>query len=289
MKTWRTSREEFRNELAPLYPSDEIAALFDITFEEITQKRPFRFSEIAEQVLRDDEQQLLHRYIQGLKREIPIQHLIGKAPFFGMDFYVSADTLIPRPETEELVNLIIKSAQHRRSSALSIIDIGTGTGCIAITLARQLPQSTVTAIDVSEGALHMARKNAVNMEAKVDFIQMDFLQWREQQANHSQRYDIIVSNPPYIRELEKSAMSNNVLKYEPHLALFVADDAPLLFYREILEFGQSALRPEGTIYTEINQYLAAETAQLATELGYNEVKIVQDINGADRIMSARRL
>ena len=218
---------------------------------------------------------------ERLKNGEPIQYILGKGPFYGRDFYVSADTLIPRNETEELVHLIIK---ENPTSGLRILDIGTGTGCISISLALEMNLPEVFAVDVSEEALEIATKNAEELGAKVIFSRCNILS----ELPKVEELDILVSNPPYIPVREKAEMHRNVLDFEPELALFVSNEDPLIFYRTIAEKGKQLLKPDGKLYFEINEKYGEEVAFLLRETNYSEVKILKDLNGKDRMVKARK-
>ncbi|WP_141882971.1 peptide chain release factor N(5)-glutamine methyltransferase, partial [Flavobacterium psychrophilum] len=216
-----------------------------------------------------------------LKEQKPIQYILGETQFFGLPFYVNENTLIPRPETEELVEWIIKENLKISSlKNLKILDIGTGSGCIAISLAKNLPNASVFAIDVSDKALATAQKNAVLNEVDITFIEKNILQTEDL----NQEFDIIVSNPPYVRNLEKKEIHKNVLEYEPHLALFVEDNDSLLFYRKITELATRNLSNNGQLYFEINQYLGKETVELLEKYNFKNTTLKKDIYGNDRMI-----
>jgi len=218
-----------------------------------------------------------------LKKQKPIQYILGETAFYGMRFTVNGDTLIPRPETEELVELIIKekAKDKRQQARVKILDIGTGSGCIAISLAKNITNAQVFAIDVSAKALVIAKKNAQLNTVNVTFIQKNILET----ADLEQQFDIIVSNPPYVRMLEKAEINPNVLQYEPHLALFVEDNDALLFYRKIAELAKINLSENGSLYFEINQYLGKETVELLMNLGFKNIELRKDIYGNNRMIS----
>ena len=223
-------------------------------------------------------QGIIDRLLQGE----PLQYIEGRAPFCGMEFAVNPSVLIPRPETAELVDWIARehATQHPR-----ILDLGTGSGCIAIALSKQLPQATIEACDISAEALTVAKENARMNEAPVSFFTHDMLDLGTP-LPHS--YDILVSNPPYIRQSEAADMSIQVTEWEPHTALFVPDDDALRFYRAIAELGQTeALRPGGHIYVEINQALGKETVALFEAYGYQDVELRKDIYGNERMIGVR--
>ena len=216
--------------------------------------------------------------IQRINRHEPIQYVLGKAEFYGRGFAVDGSVLIPRPETELLIRAVLKEKKF----SPTILDIGTGSGCIAITLAVEIPSSEVYAIDISEEALTVAQQNAENLKAKVNFSKFDIL--ANEKLEH--RFDIIVSNPPYIAESEKKEMNSNVLDFEPPLALFVTDKDPLVFYKAIARRGKSLLKPGGKIFVEINERFGKELKQHFRNEGYGNVSIEKDINNKDRILMA---
>ena len=232
--------------------------------------------------LTSEQKSLLRGIIDRLQQGEPLQYIEGKAPFCGMEFAVNSSVLIPRPETAELVDWIVceHATQHPR-----ILDLGTGSGCIAIALSKQLPQATIEACDISAEALTIAKENARMNEAPVSFFTHDMLDLGTP-LPHS--YDILVSNPPYIRQSEAADMSIQVTEWEPHTALFVPDDDALRFYRAIAELGQTeALRPGGHIYVEINQALGKETVALFEAYGYQDVELRKDIYGNERMIGVR--
>lgn len=231
--------------------------------------------------LSEDEVQKWNAILADLQQEKPIQYITGEAWFYGLKFEVNEKTLIPRPETEELVEWIIESQKLKvQSQKLEILDIGTGSGCIPISLKANLPQVNVSAIDVSEKALEMSKRNAELNNVEVNFIQNNILEV----GDLNQHFDIIVSNPPYVRNLEKEEIKKNVLDYEPHLALFVEDIDALLFYRKISQLALKNLSPNGLLFFEINQYLGKETVELLQNLGFKNIELRKDMFGNDRMI-----
>ncbi len=218
-----------------------------------------------------------------LKTQEPVQYIIGETEFYGRKFKVTPDTLIPRPETEELVQLAVGSVvqQERLPSPISILDIGTGSGCIAIALACELPQAQVYAYDISENALKVAKENARINNVNVVFEKVDIL---SSFTVHHSPFTVIVSNPPYVMNAEKLEMERNVLNYEPHLALFVEDSNPLIFYKAIAKFASKNLIDNGLCVVEINQALGLETAELFWNQGFRYVEVVKDMFGKDRMV-----
>jgi release factor glutamine methyltransferase len=230
-----------------------------------------------------DENQLLvwNSIITELKNQKPIQYILGETFFYGLRFEVNQNTLIPRPETEELVEWIIsENKKSQQSSNLKVLDIGTGSGCIAISLAKNLPNAKVSALDISEEALNVAKNNAEFNQVTIDFILADVLAIEKLPDT----FDVIVSNPPYVRESEKDLMQQNVLSNEPHIALFVENENPLLFYDKIAELAKNHLTENGVLYFEINQYLGEETVDLLKTKGFKNIELKKDIYGVDRMV-----
>ncbi len=225
-----------------------------------------------------------------LKQEKPIQYITGEAWFYGLQFEVNENTLIPRPETEELVEWILNSPITQHQTPITILDIGTGSGCIPISLKANVPQANVSAIDVSEQALEVAKRNAALNKVTINFIQANILEVQDLSKLPSSKihlpssYNIIVSNPPYVRNLEKQEIKKNVLDYEPHLALFVEDTDALLFYRKIAQLALKNLSPNGLLFFEINQYLGKETVELLENIGFNNIELKKDMYGNDRMV-----
>ncbi len=228
--------------------------------------------------------------LSKLKLEKPIQYITGEAWFYGLQFEVNENTLIPRPETEELVEWILNSPITQHQTPITILDIGTGSGCIPIALKSNVPQANVSAIDVSEKALEVAKRNAALNKVTINFIQANILEVQDLSKLPSSKihlpssYNIIVSNPPYVRNLEKQEIKKNVLDYEPHLALFVEDTDALLFYRKIAQLALKNLSPNGLLFFEINQYLGKETVELLENIGFKNIELKKDIYGNDRMV-----
>ncbi len=269
----------FTESLSPIYDSDEIESFFFLILEQEHQLKRVDLALNPNLELTENELQKWATYLQELQKQKPIQYLLGKTQFFGLEFFVNEHTLIPRPETEELVSWIINDNQHQQG--LNILDIGTGSGCIAISLDKNLKAETF-AFDVSYDALQVAQKNADHNQAFVHLVEFDILNdvWE------GDPFDIIVSNPPYVRELEKEEIKPNVLEYEPHLALFVSDENPLLFYEKIADFAKEHLSENGKLYFEINQYLGKETSEMLKNKGFKNVILKKDIYGNDRMILA---
>jgi release factor glutamine methyltransferase len=317
LKSYKT---KFFQELSSLYDEKEIESFFYLILENFHQIK--RIDLALNPQMRMNDKQLLHweSILSDLKKQKPIQYILGETEFYGLPFLVNENTLIPRPETEELVELIIKQNSKseippepkvngaKLNSKLKILDIGTGSGCIAIALKKDLPNSEVFAIDISEEALETAKKNAQINQVEIHFIQADILKINNLEqlpSSNSQlptsnfqlptsnfqlptTFDIIVSNPPYVRILEKQEINPNVLEYEPHLALFVEDDDAFIFYRKIAQLALKSLTPNGKLYFEINQYLGKETVELIESFGFKNVVLHKDIYGNDRMIGGTR-
>ena len=224
----------------------------------------------------------IHFAVKDLKNYKPIQYILGKTEFYGFPILVNSNVLIPRPETEELVDWVIKDTDPNKHSR--VLDIGTGSGCIAIALKSRIPSIQIHAIDISFGALEVAEQNAKMNQTDVSFSQVDFL--KKNEWKNLAQYDIIISNPPYVRHIEKTQMKKNVLDYEPGNALFVDKNDPLIFYNAIAVFAQLNLNENGSLYCEINQYLGDETFQLFENLGFKDIQIKTDFKGNPRFIKA---
>ena len=286
----RDCRKYYAGELEKLYGSDEANALIMILLEHYFNIDRMKIALEPELRLSESELLTLHFAVKELLKHRPIQYIIGETEFCGMRFIVNENVLIPRPETQEMVEMIANFARRDNACVIrtgcKIIDIGTGSGCIAISLAKLMPDSDVTAVDVSEKALEVARKNAEANEVSVTFIKDDILNPQNRDLLNGQ-FDIIVSNPPYVCESEKSEMRANVLDYEPSTALFVSDNDPLIFYRKILEFAQKALKPDGEVWFEINEKFGKGMKNLCLDMGFNNIEIIKDFRDRDRILKAR--
>lgn len=273
--------EQFLTTLLPVWKEEEeVYGMFWWAWQEISQsKRSAFFLQKTQEVSTEDsivwEKLLIH-----LQERKPIQYFFGKQYFFGEAFQVNSNTLIPRSETEELVEWMLEVLS--KSEAMEILDIGTGTGCIAITLVKKLPNAKISAIDVSERALEVAKNNAKSHQVLVDFWQKDILK----EEISEKTWQAVVSNPPYVRELEKATLLPHVLQEEPGLALFVSDEDPLLFYRVIAQKAWNTLSSGGHLFYEINQYFGKETIALLQDMGYQYIQLRKDLKGNDRMIHA---
>lgn len=277
-------RTQFIKELSTLYDAYEAESFFYLILEEKHKLRQIDLALNHELCFSESDFAIWDLLLAQLKKEVPIQYLLGKTSFYGLDFEVNENVLIPRPETEELVEWIInENAATDRSKKLKILDIGTGSGCIAISLAKNLPNAEVYAIDVSKKAIETAKRNANKNNVDVTFIFQNILETEELKC----QFDIIVSNPPYVRNLEKREIKKNVLNYEPHLALFVDDSDALVFYRKIASLAQNNLLENGKLYFEINQYLGKEMIDLLGKMDFINIDLRKDIYDNDRMISCK--
>lgn len=275
----RISPNELRNRLKICYSASEAAALARILCCEMLEQRTTDYVLDEPLDLNEEQGGRMEEILTRLLRYEPIQYIEGKARFLGRDFHVEPGVLIPRPETEELVERMLKEVPAKAR----IADIGTGSGCIAVTLALEVPGAQVQAWDISEAALQVAKQNAQALQANVDFIQRDVLVWEPEER---EALDIIVSNPPYVTEAERDEMEPNVLLYEPEGALFVPNNDPLRFYRRIGQLGRDLLVPGGKLYFEINRAHGEETCALLRRQGYTDVHTDKDLSGNDRFVIA---
>lgn len=279
--TLKALRVLFKDKLSAIYPPSEIESIF-----QILAKYKLGFDSATLILEGKKEVNLPDLYffqksLERLQKNEPIQYIIGESYFYELLFKVNSSVLIPRPETEELVQWIITDVKdHFLNKKIQILDIGTGSGCIAISLAKNLPNAEVWALDISDEALDIAKENAVINKVSIHFLQADILQLKKL----PQTYDIIVSNPPYIRQAEKKQMHHNVLEFEPDKALYVQDDNPLLFYKKITELALKYLTKNGSLYFEINQYLGEETVQLLKSFGLAKRELRKDLLGNDRML-----
>ena len=257
----------FHQQLKEIYIENEIDSLFFIALEYVTSISKIEYILQKEEEISEEKLIELKFILEELTKNKPIQYITKNAYFYGLNFYVNEKVLIPRQETNELVDWVLMSVTH--SKPIKILDIGTGSGCIAITLKKNLPLSEVFAIDISNEAIQVAQKNANDNEVEINFSQKNILEINDLKSN----FDIIISNPPYVRELEKLEMAPNVLDNEPHLALFVPDNNPLLFYEKITEIALKNLTEDGMLFFEINQYLSAETKKMIENKGFKNVTL----------------
>lgn len=272
----------FKNGLIGYYPKEEIDAFFYRICDMYLNLKRIDIALKSDMIVAAQTFEYFEMVIERLLNYEPIQYILGSTFFFGSDFIVDKQVLIPRPETEELISWILD--QVDTNQPIKILDVGTGSGCIAISLAKQLPRAEVYAMDISSGALSIAKQNAEANGVVVQFIEASVLDWENQDL----LFDVIVSNPPYVRESEKEMMSPNVLNHEPRLALFVENNNPLLFYKAILEMSKKNLTIEGLIFFEINEYLAEETKSLFLSTFFEGVQLKADIFSKKRMLCAKK-
>ncbi|RZL46093.1 MAG: peptide chain release factor N(5)-glutamine methyltransferase, partial [Pedobacter sp.] len=285
----------YQEKLNELYDEDEIQSLFLIALEEVMDYKKTDYILKKQEQVPDTALLKLNNILLGLIKGTPIQYIIGHTEFYGLKFKVNSSVLIPRPETEELVEWILESGQSSvlnnqdgqignlnpiaiGSKSINILDIGTGSGCIAIALKKHLPKANVSAIDISSAALATAKENAMQNEVGVTFIEDDILNYSEA---YPIKFDIIVSNPPYIKEDEKAEMHSNVLANEPHTALFVSNEKPLVFYEAIADFALLHLKSGGQLFFEINANLGSETIQMLGVKGFTDIRLRLDMQGKE--------
>lgn len=278
----------YLNELKSLYPPEEIKTFFNWLCESYLQLKPFQIQQDLDLVIKTDRLLKFQLALNALKAEKPMQYILGNAYFYGMEFNVNEHTLIPRPETEELVSWVLKDTS--KADKLTILDIGTGSGCIPISIAKNLPNAKVYALDISPEALKVAKMNAERNNVEVAFSEADILDCSDLSIIFPEvnQFDVIISNPPYVRNLEKKKMKKNVLEYEPETALFVADDNALIFYNKIAQLASSNLKDGGKLYFEINQYLGKEMLQLMEKYNFRFNQVNKDVFGNDRMMKGEK-
>lgn len=273
-------KKRFLNQLPAFYDETERLNLFYLSMEFVLNYNKADVVLNGNESVLVENQQKIDEVFNRLQDNEPIQYITQQANFFGYDFKVSPATLIPRPETEELVDWVLTEMKKQPQKNWRVLDIGTGTGCIPITIKKEFPFAKVFAIDISVDALKIAQENAINLKADVTFIQQDILQTEQLDA-----YDIIISNPPYVRNLEKAEINENVLQHEPHLALFVDDNDPLIFYRKITQLAYKSLHENGMLFFEINQYLGNEMQEMVSAY-FKTIELKKDFIQNDRMMKA---
>ena len=273
----------FNEALSAIYPKTEIDSFFFILIEEKLKLQRIDTVLKPDFLITNKNLTDLKNIVKRLQKEEPVQYILGNTEFYGLPFLVNKNTLIPRTETEELVAWVldeIKVLANNKITEPSILDIGTGTGCIPISLAKNLTSLNISAIDISPEALLIAKQNAILNKVTIEFIELDILNTE----SLPREYDVIISNPPYVRELEKEEIKNNVLENEPHLALFVEDENPLIFYNKIADLAKQQLSKNGMLFFEINQYLGKETVNMLVKKGFKNIQLKKDLFGNDRMI-----
>jgi len=274
----------FTTVLQGVYDKEEVHCFFYILCDFFLQYSRFEVSMSQDTMVSETNIARFEKVLLRLKAQEPIQYILGTTEFYGLTFKVNEHTLIPRPETEELVDWVLSNL-HDQDRVLDILDIGTGSGCIAISLAKNIPTARVSGLDISEKALEVAQENAVKNQVLVSFCKKDILET----TALKNKYDVMVSNPPYVRQLEKKAMNANVLDYEPGLALFVPNEDPLLFYRKIAQLALVSLQTRGWLYFEINEYLSKEMDVLLKDIGFANIEIKKDFREVPRMIKCQKL
>ena len=284
--TLKELKDLFIENLTTTYPKEEILSFFYLLIDHKLKLSKVESTLSPTKEISKEHIDFFLDTIAELKCEKPIQYIIGETQFYGLPFQVTRAVLIPRPETEELVAWILSDIKV--NADVNILDIGTGSGCIAISIAKNLPNAKVFALDVSKNALEIAKQNASINNVDINFIEQNVLAVKSITNKQKEllAFDIIVSNPPYVRVLEKQELKNNVLKNEPHLALFVEDNNPLLFYDKIAETAKRQLKKDGSLYFEINQYLGKETMELLKQKGFTKIELKKDLFENDRMIKA---
>lgn len=280
--TLKEYRNHFKSKLKNIYPEEEIGSFFYLLSEKYLLLPRFKVTFQMDLKLSIDDISKFDEALNQLEKEVPIQYILGETEFYGLPFKVNPSVLIPRPETEELVEWIIKDCAEINQQ-ITLLDIGTGSGCIAISLAKKIPDANVTAMDISAKALKFAKENTILNDVCVNFIEQDILAVN----NLDTTFDIIVSNPPYVTISEKQIMQPNVLLYEPHKALFVPDEHPLLFYKSIAEIACKSLKRNGSLYFEINEAYGTEVVEMLQKMGFEKVELKNDIFGKERMIKAK--
>ena len=283
----------FKQELKGLYDERELRSIIFIVMEEFTGYSSSQLLTNEDQTVSESTLLKINFAIKDLKVYKPLQYILGYATFYDLKIKVTSDVMIPRPETEELVKWVIDDNKYARGikaddapKIIKLLDIGTGSGCISIAIKKNIPEISIKAIDISEHALKVAKKNAELNKVEINFFQHDIFD--KNLYGFKFKIDIIVSNPPYVREWEKALMSPNILDYEPELALFVKDEQALVYYEAIANFALLRLKPNGHIYLEVNEALALETSEIFILKGFKKIKIRQDIHGKDRMLKISR-
>ena len=271
-------------QLQGIYDKEEIHSFFYLLCDSFLNYRRFDVSMNHDRLLSKPTMARFDSALARLQAREPIQYILGCTEFYGLPFQVNKHTLIPRPETEELVDWILSHFQNQ-DAVLDILDIGTGSGCIAVALAKNLPRASISALDISHKAIALAKENASNNQVSVTFSDQDILDTKSLEK----KYDVIVSNPPYVRQQEKKAMHTNVLAYEPSNALFVSNEDPLLFYRKIAQLAIVSLKANGWLYFEINEYLSLEVESLLDEIGFMNIEIKNDFRAVPRMIKCQKL
>ena len=274
--------QHFTRELSGLYDHEEAVAVFAVVARQVSRFDRGKLSLKSSESVPEPDLVLYNGILNELKTGKPVQYVLGETLFYGLSFTVNPAVLIPRPETEELVEWVLESVAAEAMSGLQILDVGTGSGCIAVVLKKHLDTAGVFALDISKDSLSMASDNAIINEVVINFIEADIREYSGRET-----FDVIVSNPPYITMDEKQKMHENVLAHEPHLALFVSNEDPLVFYKAIADFALLNLKPDGFLFFEINEHLGKETVQMLKDKSFINIELRRDMQGKDRMIKCR--
>jgi release factor glutamine methyltransferase len=284
MKTIKDVFENYKRMLKDTYDTNEIEAITLLVINEICNLSKAKIKAFPETEIPVEQSEKLNHILEELKTGKPVQYILGKTEFYGLPFYVNPSVLIPRPETEELVEWVLESVGTRQSAVGGILDIGTGSGCIAISLKKNLPGFSIAAIDISTEALQTATSNAKLNDVDIEFINADILNPKSE--IEIPKSEIIISNPPYVTLRDKTQMHTNVTDFEPHMALFVPENDPLLFYKAIADFATTNLTENGLLFFEINESYGEETVDLLNNKGFKNIELRKDLSGRDRMVRA---
>lgn len=284
--TFNEARTELIKQLKPVYDSDEVKNIAELVLEHITRLTRMEQLSTKKNYLTCEQLEDIDSIVERLKKNEPVQYVLGYAWFAGMKLKVNKYVLIPRPETEELVDWVVTESEKSKfkSQNLRVLDVGTGSGCISVAIKKKLPQADVSAIDVCSEAIFTATENAITQETDINFLLLDFLD--EEKWKELGKYNIIVSNPPYIKTSEASVMHERVKTFEPHLALFVPDNDALIFYKKLGVFASNHLLPGGCLFVEINEALAQEVASCFSHAGLKDITVKKDMQGKERMIKA---
>ncbi len=284
MKTIRDVFAAFKLALTGIYETNELEAITLLAVSEISGLTKAKIKAFPENELNDQQLEKLFNVLDGLKTGKPLQYILGETEFYGLTFKVDPAVLIPRPETEELVEWLLSSVSNEQLAVGSILDIGTGSGCIAISVKKNLPDVKVRAIDISSDALKTAKENAKLNDVQIEYFQVDILNIKFE-IEHP-KFEIIISNPPYVTLHDKTQMHQNVTGFEPHTALFVPENDPLLFYKAIADFALDHLTKKGLLFFEINESYGQDVVDLLSDKGYKNIELRKDMSGRDRMIKA---
>lgn len=288
MKTIKDVFDAYKQGLEKIYDTNELSAITLLTVSEICNISKAKIKAFPEDEISAEQAEKLKMILDELKTGKPIQYILGKTEFYGLPFHVNPSVLIPRPETEELVEWVLGSVSSSQLAVGSLLDIGTGSGCIAVSLRKNLPVFKVSAIDISKEALQTAISNAKLNNVDIEFIEADILNPGSHISHLTSHISVIISNPPYVTLHDKTQMHTNVTDFEPHTALFVPENDPLIFYKAIADYAAAHLTKNGLLFFEINESYGKETVELLNDKGFKSIELRKDMSGRDRMIKANR-